>query len=115
VNQSPVSSHHHDHRIRSLRRMAMISLQLRPLHEHLFPLVVAWDRQGDGPGFFAAFLPRVQPTVNEMSSLSRSTRNRGVTNATFHIMLRSLAMGWTSGFDGGSRREFALDIVLDGE
>jgi len=50
-----------------------------------------------------------------VSSLSRSTRNRGVTNATFHIMLRALATRWTSGFDGGSHRVFALDIALDGE
>ena len=115
MNQSSVSSHHHDHRIYSLRRMAMLSLRPRPLHEHLCPLVVAWDRQGDGPGFFAASLPRVQPTVNETSSLLRSTRNRGVTSATFHMMLRALAVRWTSGFDGGSHREFALDIALDGE
>ena len=76
---------------------------------------MAWDRQGGGPDFFAASLPRVQPTVNEISSLSCSTRNRGVTNATFHIMLRALAVRWTSGLDGGSRREFALNIALDGE
>jgi len=95
--------------------MAMLSLRPRLLHEHLCPLVVAWDRQGGGPDFFAVSLLRVQPTVNEMSSLSRSTRNCGVTNATFHIILRALAMRWTSGFDGGSRSEFALDIALDGE
>jgi len=95
--------------------MAMLSLRPRLLHEHLCPLVVAWDRQGGGPDFFAASLPKVQPTVNEISSLWRSTRNHGVTSATSHIMLRALAMRWTSGFDGRSRREFALDIALDGE
>jgi len=115
VNQSSVSSRHHDHMICSLRRMAILSLRPRLLHEHLCPLIVAWDGQGGGPDFFAASLPRVQPTVNEISSLSRSTRNRGVANATFHIMLRALAVGWTSGFDGGSCREFALNIALDGE
>jgi len=60
-------------------------------------------------------LPRVQPIMNEMLSFSRSTRNCGVTNATFHIMLHALAMRWTSGFDDGSGREFALHEALDGE
>ena len=95
--------------------MAMLSLRPRLLHEHLYPFVVAWDRQAGGPDFFAASPPRVQPTVNEILSLSCSTRDRGVTNATFHIMLCALATKWTSGFDGGSRREFALNIALDGE
>jgi len=49
------------------------------LTEHLCPPMLAYDRQGDGPDFFAASLLRVQPIANEMSSLSRSTRNCGVT------------------------------------
>jgi len=102
VNHSSVSSHHHDDRICSLQHMTMLSPRPRLLREHLCPLMLAYDRQGDGPDFFAASLLRVQPIPNEMSFLCRSTRNCDVTTATFHTMLHVLAMKWTSGFDCGS-------------